>query len=611
MSTLDPKLVALRTIVDAAIAHRPSAETHIVANHLAQIEDLILGQGIDFVAELDPYGDRGPFIRQFLEQTHLLQYLSDIIRRVMGTGEVLMWLRYTTAGYRLRYYPKDDFVPYYDPLTDDLYAAVIVSHYTEAIQSGLRQRWLKIVVLREGTFVERSDFRPQIQGLGGLGEWSPLNPIPLQDDRPHPDLGDVTWSPSPLGQLPIVVLKNKATGPGQRSADDFSEFASQLVSHDRTMRAVGRNVRKFSRNTIFTNLDRGKIMRRPGDDELRRSPGQYGDSGTRALGYRSPYETPITEDEDEVLDVIGVDAMQGESFVTPIEWNSISTDQLQYLDLIEDKLHWSLGSVSKRGGGTAYEVRANLAWGTATANKKALNIFDMGICRLISLAIAHEEQLYEMSGGTAGLMPAGGSYTVRWRRIELVQPSPQDQLQLSILGRNLEEEGVGTREILRLLFPSKTDKEIAAMTGGSGGIPFRKLDKAMPQLVSLYQTALQLPPELGASLLPLASLLIQNLTEAINYGRDELSPSYPNGRSGTSGPDLAAILSRAIASASASSDGQQPGMDGMGSTDSGADVSVPAPSASNINPITAAFGSLTDWERSPIARALGISRSAR
>ena len=602
---LNPTLDQLRRIVDSAIAHTPGAESHVVPNHLSQIEDLILGQGVDFIPESDPLGDRTPFVQGFLKQTHFLRYLSDIIRKTICTGEVLVWLRYTPSGYRIRYYSKPEFVPFYAPETDDLYGAVVISPYSEIVDGFERRRWLKLVILTEGTFVQYCDTQPSVAGIGDRPDWTPLGTPLIIDGAPDSELKNVQFIPSPFSQLPLVVLHNKATGPGQRSADDFTEFATQIVSHDRTMRAVGKNVRKFSRNTIFTNLSRSQIMR-GGEGDSERSPGRWGDSGLGAAGYRSPYDAPPRDDEVEVMDVIGVDGMNGENFLTPIEWNAISTDQLQYLELIEDKLHWSMGSVAKRSGGTAFEVRANLSWGAATANKKSQAIFDSGLCLIISMAIAHQEGLYLQSQGTQGLVPAGDS-TVLWRRVELIQPSAQDQLQLSILGRNLEEEGVGTREILRLLFPSKTDKEIQAMTGGAGGVPFRKLEKSMPQLVQLYQTAMQLPPELGAELLPLANILVTNLLEAINYGRGQ------SGAVGTANPDPAIptipeLFTRAIQSTANNSPGQS-GMDNMGS--SAIESSIPSPGANTSNPFTAAFGRITDWRRSPIARALGLAPQQR
>lgn len=359
---------------------------------MQQVEDLLIGQGVDFIPEQDPLGERSPFVQRFLNETNLQQYLPDIARKLMGAGEVLAWLRITPGGYRLRYYIKDDFKPYYSPDSDDLTAATILSSYTvELPDGGVQRKWLKMVVLRQGTFVEESDSRPRMAGIGDRVDLDLSQSHQLMEgDKPQGLGNEVRFYPNPFEFLPLVVLKNKPTGPGQRGADDFSEFAKQLVSHDATMQAIGRNVRKYARQTIFTNLPRAQIMKGSQGEGDRR----YGNSGTYASGYYDAQQSAARRgggmpgQEEEIADVIGADSMPGESFINVLTWNPIQSDQLRYLEILEDKLHWSMGSISKRGGNTAYEVRANLSWPTATANKKAHNLFDRGLCELIAGAIA-------------------------------------------------------------------------------------------------------------------------------------------------------------------------------------------------------------------------------
>ena len=609
----NPDLMQLRRLVGASVKREPGGESHIISNHFNQIEDLMIGQGVDFAPEADPAGDRGPFVTRLTQQTRIQSYLSDIIRKTMGTGEVLLWLRFAPTGYRIRYYAFDEFRPFYNPGTDDLFAAVIVSMYTEEKQGRTVPKWLKVVVLAEGSFVEVSDRRPQIHGIGKQEQWSVFDAPPMTGDQAKGVLGDnVQFFPNPFDFLPLVVLKNRDVGPGQRAKDDFSEFAAQLVSHDRTMKAIGNNVRKYARQSVFTNLPRNQIMRGRNSD-----PGgsrMYGNSGTFASEYYDAAQMAANRagrsqgGTEEIADIIGVEGLAGENFLQVIDWNPIQGDQLTYLEILEDKLHWAMGSVSKRGGGTAYEVRANLAWSQATANKKAQNIFTDGICRVMEMAIAHEEKIFELTRGAMGLIPAGDR-TVRYRRIELVQPTPQDQLQLSILGRNLEEEGVGQKEILKLLFPSKTDKEIQAMTGGAGGVPFRKLEKTIPQVVQIVQTAIALGPA-GETMLPIAELLLQNLMEAVQYGRTIPGATDPDNRTTLPGDSLSALIAAARASTAGPDPSADPAAesDGMVSGDDQQSAQLPASGASPGNPIAAAFGNLADLSRSPILRAIGAVR---
>ena len=611
MGAVNPDLMKLRGLVDASIRRSPSGESHIIANHFQQVEDLLIGQGIDFVPEVDPLGERGPFIRRFVEQANLVQFVPDIIRKVMGTGEVLCWLRATPAGYRLRYYTAHEFKPYFSPDTDDLIGAVIVSQYSEDSGGEVpRVKWLKMVALREGTFIETLDTRPRVAGIGQNEAWEIGQAPPIDGDRPASGLGDsITFTPNPFKFLPLALLRNKPTGPGQRARDDFSEFASQLVSHDATMRAMGRNIRKYARQTVFTNLPRSKVMKGEATGRER----QYGRSGVYASDYYDSYQQAErrgimgggVDDGEEIADIIGVDSEPGDDFLSVISWNPIQSDQLQYLQILEEKLHWAMGSVAQRGGGTAYEVRANLAWSEATANKKAHNILTRGLCLLIEMAIAHEEFMFEASNGTMGMTPAGDR-TVKWRKVELVKPTAQEQLQTSILGRNLEEEGVGTPEILRLLFPDKTDNEIKGMTGGAGGVPFRKIEKTVPQLVQLYQTALALPPDVGVSLLPVADMMIGNLIEALNYGRQQPGSEPPNSTSLPS-DSLGALIAAAAADGplgAGGGPGAGPGTELVSADNQQSARTVPSSGGAIGNPLAEAFGKFTDPGRSPVLRAL-------
>jgi hypothetical protein len=606
--------ILLRHLVTAAIARQPGAEGTVIANHLQQIEDLLIGQGLDFSPEQDPIGDRTPFVTKLVEQLKVKAYLPDILRKTMGTGEVLLWLRYTPSGYRLRYYAATQFEPYYDPVTDDLYAATVISSYKERTAQGLRVKWLKLVILQQGYFIQRSDRKPQLEGLGQSTDWTPDQAMPTPDQfKAGPD--EITFTENPFPFLPIRLIQNKPTGPGQRAADDFTEFASQLIDHDQISAAMHRNVRKFARQTIVTNLRREQILKAKGANlgSFSGAAPSYGDSVAFAADFYTSEEMAAFSasrgggaNNEEVADLIGVDEDQEDYFVDVLDWNPIGSDQLSFVERTEIALHSAMGSSKDRGGNTAFETRANLSWGQATANKKAMAILTDGVCKLLSDALDFETYMFNQSLGLVGLQPAGDT-AVRWRRVDLIEASPQEQLQKSILGRNLEEEGVGTREILRILFPSKTDKEIQQLTGGSGGVPFRKIDKVVPKLMELIRTAGDLGPGLGDPLLTVADLLLENLIEAINYGReqpgDDQRPSYTsiaNADSSTSGPTGLAALLRAAS----------PGPDagsGMVSADDQQSIEpgdIPSDGTTAANPITAAFGRFTDPSKSPVWNAV-------
>lgn len=618
---INPHAALLKRLIDSAINRAPGSDGNIIANHLQQIEDLVIGQGVDFQPEQDEAGDRTKFVQQFVDQTKIRQFLPDILRKTMGTGEVLLWLRYTPKGYRLRYFTADQFQPFYDPVTDDLFAAVVVTHYTARTPQGPRQKWIKLVILQQGYFTQRSDTRPEVSGLGSDRQWTPeaaieLDAVKLQKQKGK-NQDEITFTENPFPFLPIRICYNKPIGPGQRAADDFTEFASQLITHDDLSGVIRKNTRKFARQTIVTNLDRGQILKKKGLGGFSGAAPSYGGSSSFASDYYDSQQMAAfhqqrfgaSEGDEEVADIIGVQGMEDEYFMDVLNWSPLQGAQLEYLGELERRIHSAMGSSRERGGNTAYETRVNLSWASATANKKAYNVLTKGLCMVIADAIEFEESLYQQTMGGLGLIPAGDR-AVRWRRIDLIEPTPQEQLQQSILGRNLEEEGVGTREILKLLFPSKTEREIQALTGGSGGVPFRKIDKTVPKILDLVQAASSLGPA-GQPLLNIADLLLTNLMEAIEYGRQQ--PADLDGYSNSSiagfsaRNDAAAAGVDALIGAAASSTDPTTGSDGMVPGDdqstAGRDVE-PSTGTATGNPITSAFGKFTDTSRSPIIRAL-------
>lgn len=616
---INPHAALLKRLIDAAINRAPGSDGNIISNHLQQIEDLVIGQGVDFQPEQDEAGDRTQFVQQFVEQTKIRQFLPDILRKTMGAGEVLLWLRYTPKGYRLRYFTADQFEPFYDPVTDDLYAAVVVTHYTQKTVQGPRQKWIKLVILQQGYFTQTSDYRPEVTGLGSDRNWTPEAAMDMQKLQQTRTLAkdEITFTENPFPFLPIRICYNKPIGPGQRAADDFTEFASQLITHDDLAGVLRKNTRKFARQTIVTNLNREQIIKKRGfGGSFSGAAASYGSSATFASDYYDAQQMAayhqarfgVSEGDEEVADIIGVQGMEDEYFLDVLDWRPLQGAQLEYLGELERRIHSAMGSSRERGGNTAYETRVNLSWATATANKKAYNVLTKGLCMIIADAIEFEESLFQTTRGGLGLIPAGDR-TVRWRRIDLIEPTPQEQLQTSILGRNLEEEGVGTREILKLLFPSKTEKEIQALTGGSGGVPFRKIDKTVPKILELVQAASGLG-QAGTPLLDVADLLLQNLMEAIQYGREQPYDLDGGSRSTIAGyaarnDAAAAGVDALVSAAAASTDAERPGMvSADDQSPTGGDGVEPSTGTATGNPLTAAFGKFTDTKQSPILRAL-------
>lgn len=487
-------------------SNEPRPTSLIISRHLSILSNLVVGQGIEFQPAEDPSGLRLRCLQKIVRQTGFLGYLPDICSKSIGTGEVLVWLRLTPAGYRIRYYHFDEFVPYFRPDSDDLMAAII----KYSVQTDKGPKYYRVLVDSSGYYTTEDQ---SYQGFISLspnevGNWGDI------------DQDKFTFYPHPVPFLPIYLIRNRPTGPGARSTHDFIGLEEEITDNFKVYKAVSRNVRKFARQTILTNIPQDQLMKKTGDGpNVMQSP-------SWKAGFRSVHPVQQAE-ETEIAEYIGVDGLPGETFVQPIDWNPINSDQTQYLSDWSEAIYDALSSNSKIGGNTAYETRAMIAVPLASANRKSRLIFDEAICPMLSDCLAYECYLLKC--------PDAADRSVVWRRIELVEPSTRDQLDVSILTRNLSEQGVGDSELLKLQFPGRTEEDIKRITGGAGGIPYRKIDKTVPaiqQLLDLAGTVVD--PAVQLRVYDLASSLVYSLEESLNYGRatapdySDLGTPYPS-----------------------------------------------------------------------------------
>ena len=259
-----------------------------------------------------------------------------------------------------------------------------------------------------------------------------------------------------------------------------------------------------------------------------------------------------------------------------------------YVKNYRSEIRLALGGVDDLDigtAGTAFEIKTLYGRVAATAEKKAKALFQYGLCRLFSLMISHEENMFresfaaainlkrpeiplpeefgedikgyeaamekynkalqrftkkreeeiratletgEMPEGVVGLIP-DGSTKVNWRwKGDVFEDGTDDILNNSIVVRNLQELGVDSIEALKYLFPNKTDEERAAMLSG---YPFRMVQQtqqSLNQFIGLLGSLYQLPhpqtPEM-----PLASDPNLDITgflyRSLEFLRKELSYS--------------------------------------------------------------------------------------
>lgn len=597
--------------------------TDIVPAHLSQMCLFGIRQGVEFYPAYDPDKEKAKLIRRLINESKLPIYMRSIWESCLGTGAVLFYLRPTKDFYELRWFNKDQFKVYYDKDKATMERVVITYPYTEegGIASIETTRWVRVTItpdwIRQGTF----DHDPHLNV-----EASPI----LSGDTPYP--GEVVVK-NTLKIIPCVVVDNDPTDPGERGSSDFDWLSPQIEALNRAVGAVSSNIEFFGNPTLITTRPASQVIEAAGihSEQYR---GVATGSGFQNVqgGVRSTRKYDYSRmrhrlDRIRIKKVIGsVEPEERIGYVTP---DPISGDQTNYINRKEELIRSALGGVAEfsfSAGATAFEIKSLYGKAAATARRKAEAIYTHGICKILELLIAAEEfffiesfrqatawdenkqgrlddqaiQFYlngdgdkikpkPLPEGLTGIMP-NGNRTINWRWIGPVfEDSPQDKQQLSILMRNLTEEGIDSIEAFKVIYPDRSSAEINAMLGG---VPFRRAQRIIQliqMLIPLQQTMQGVPlvnnPELpltvvfGQEVEKSLGILFTKLTEELSRGQQTYEPDVSEfsqyGFPGTT-PDPADLLSGVTSGATDLPTGE-PGLFGTGQFGYGPSPNVPAP----------------------------------
>lgn len=542
--------------------------TDIVPAHLSQMCMFGIRQGVEFYPAYDPEKERAKLINRLVNESKLPIYMRAIWENCLGTGAVLFYLRPTKDFYELRWFNNDQFQIFYDKDNATMNRVVITYPYTE--QGGISTiettRWVRVTItpdwIRQGTF----DHDPHLNV-----EASPI----MTGDTPYP--GEVVVE-NTLKLIPCVVVDNDPTDPGERGSSDFDWLSPQIEALNRAVGAVSSNIEFFGNPTLITTRPASQVIEAAGihSEQYR---GVATGSGFQNVtgGVKSTRKYDYSRmrhrlDRIRIKKVIGsVEPDERIGYVTP---NPVSGDQTNYINRKEELIRSSLGGVAEfsfSAGATAFEIKSLYGKAAATARRKAEAIYTHGICKIFELMIAAEEFFFiesfrqatewneEKQGplddqaihlwvdgdgdklkpkpipeGVIGIMPQGNR-TINWRWIGPVfEDSPQDKQQLSILMRNLTEEGIDSIEAFKVIYPDRSSAEINAMLGG---VPFRRAQRIIQliqMLIPLQQTMQGVPlvenpqvpmmaafgPEVEQSL----AILFTKLTEELSRGQQTYEP---------------------------------------------------------------------------------------
>lgn len=602
----------LQEMINAVLSHSGDGtnESLIIPSHLTQMKTFGIRQGVELYPEFDDQlRTRLEFIKKLWKSNKLDIYLDRLWDILICRGSLLLYLRPTDSpgNYRIQHYyggPGQDrqYKCYYDAL-GNLEEVVIVYPYEVRSLLDLpgTKRWVKLQINKDFIYQSEHEIRP--------------------DFTPASNAVGVVVLQNSLGFIPCIDVLNYPLEDG-RGVDDFSALDKQICRHDDMSKAVADNMEFFGNPMLITTRTSQEVLEaNPSSSGLRVFRPSLSSFGTFIGG-----DNPATRVDDprmraamgglKVKKIIGgVEADERFGFIHP---DPVSSDHRNYLTEYRETLRTALGGVDELGfaaGATAFEIKSLYGRAAATAMKKCRALYTHGLCELFEMAIFAEEELFrshlaflikkpveqindqliadlfqkqQIPPQTMGLMPLGDRQ-VRWRWTGPVfEDSPKDILDRSIVGRNLQEMGVKTSEILRFIYPDRTDREINNLT--AGGFAYRYLTNisgAIQQFLGLWGQLLQMPdPQTGGSLgqrLDLVPLIEQALQSLAN----EL---IRNNEYGTADPGDDFGKSASFAPASVSAGGTLSGATPNAPTSSAADAGVPASQLSPGGVSTASGG---------------------
>ena len=565
-----------------------AVDSMIVSSHLAQMRMFMLRRGVEFFADQDSFGSRRDFIRKVCEENMLEMKLESMVDYFLCDGQGLFYFRPNGDSYQLLFFPKDNYRAYRDQNSDIESVELIYSFkvkepnimdmYATQDKRGGKKKYIKLKVYRDRIEQTISDEKLEFENDMGA--------------RAFQMTGKTETLTNSLGYVPAIEVFNYMDCTGEATGNgEFDWLAHQILYHDELVRNIRKNMRFFGNPTLVSSRPKHDITE--SGDESSFKPTISSQAGFAPIGaFGGRHSTRVSQPFSQGVDgqikvpriIANLEPTDRVSYMTP---DSVSGDQNMYVKQYRSEIRLALGGVDDIDIGTAstaFEIKTLYGRVAATAEKKAKAMFTYGLCKLFSMMIYTEEQLFKDSFGSAiglikpvapleedfatpeefqiareqhlidmeeftverdssirasietGEMPDGitglipdGSTKVSWRwEGEVFEESTDDILNNSIVVRNLQELGVDSIEALKYLFPGKTDEERAAMLSG---YPFRMVQQTQQSINSfigllgnLYQLPHPQTPEL-----PLASDPNLDLTgflyRSLEFLRKELSYS--------------------------------------------------------------------------------------
>jgi hypothetical protein len=561
----------------------------VVPLHCAQMREYgSRGGHIQFdCPQDDDINSRGNALRKWYLSNDLgakMDYIFDVF---VCHGEVLWlllplddgdyWVEFFQGGLK---HDNPQFKIYYKNGGRDIETAVVRYSYEKdnaigslSVPTGMMgentsttTRWIKLIITAESIVTIDCGSKPSLSidaQQYAIGNNIKIDPNPF----------------SPL--LPIALSVNNPQQTGKQGTGDFHVFSELIENHESRLSWVDENLETFGNPTLVTTRSAAEVTETAMSDApntwaanqgFRDGVGDaYSGSSSKSLaGRRGTRGKRISK----VIGNVGQEERFGY-----IQTSPVPGDLTQYIRNDRELIHWCLGGVDPIGvssSPTFGEIKTLFGRVQNTADKKSNSLF-AALGRLFSIAIANEEQrfkaafivaiannkalskqvpnlesltdeqtqsLYQLSrsGGLDAYqfafnpvgLPPMGDRTVVWRYTrEVYKPSTRDLLDLSIVGRNLREDGLNQEFTMGKLYPELSPKEIQAATSGFSPRVVENQLTGLNSLLQFYQQSMSVPGiqdpsiplgiELGIS--QLVATGIESLKKELNYGKPVYSPA--------------------------------------------------------------------------------------
>lgn len=552
----------------------------------------------------DDINSRGNAIKKWYQSNDLASKMDYIFDVFTCWGEVLWlilplddgdyWVEFFQGGLK---HNEPQFKIYYKNGGRDIETVVIRYSYEKENSLGNSMmpnngiggtssttRWVKLIINSESIVTLDCGSLPDLtlnyQHYGGLG-------------------GNIKIDPNPFNPiLPIALSVNNPQQTGRQGTGDFHVFSQLIENHERRLSWVDDNLETFGNPSLVTTRSANEVTETAMSEVPNTWAANQGYTDGVGDGYSGSSAKTLSGRRGNrgkrISKVIG-NVGQDERFGY-IQTSPVPGDLTQYIRNDRELIHWCLGGVDPIGissSPTFGEIKTLFGRVQNTANKKAASLFN-ALGKLFAIAIGNEEQKFKAAfiiaisnspklakqipnleqlsdeqcqrlyqsfrrgelesfkfNFTATGLPPMGDRSVSWRHTaEVYKPSTRDLLDISIVGRNMREDGLNQEFVTGKLYPEMSPKEIQAATSGFSPRVVESQLNGLNSLLQFYQQCMSVPGtqdpniplaiELGLS--ELIATGIQSLKKELNYGR----PIYTAATTSTTPNSLSEFISSSV-----------------------------------------------------------------